>query len=850
MAETNRDLIDILADLSGGGGADDARSKRRRTRGLPADDARLELARTYLKHQHRLWPELVKAGVLPKRTEPNTARLADQFRGAFEEGDWTTFQPGPGAPPWDTLGAAYLRYSDDGSNPRSLDQQLVNVLEKARQDRVFVAWEYVFADAAVTGTTAGRRGYQQAKGLIQRGPDEIGRVYIDELGRASRDAVEALNLGRLIELTGRRMVGASDGFDSASPTAKVQLHIYAMIHELFIDQLRAKVRRGMRDAFDRGRNLHKPAVGYKLVPVTDEAGAPVVDDGRPQTERVVDEEAAGAIREAFELYADRSWSRDKIAERFNQRTVGGVRTWDSARIRQLLARSTYRGVEFYEMTYLVRDPATGGVTVKRRPPAEWRRRDVPDLRIVPDDLWERAAARLATSQAAYDKARAANGPTRADLHPKALVRPVCGVCEQPLWLGRSGKYASYFCRNGKHGKGGCTFRGYKSAKIVEEAVVDAVAGAVLGDGFVAEVVAAANQFLASQPDRTGGEHAAKLEAEVRRRQKAVEVVTAQLEGADGTTDLGPVFERVSVMTRELTRLRAELAAAKAGTGEKPPPLTAEAVAPLLADLRGLLRDDVGAAAPVLAALTGPVVVTQEPVADGGDPEWVARFAVDAVPVLRSLAAKRGCPTAGAWEYLSTAGWTTGREVVARLRGTRQQERNAAEAAALAAAGASLETISHVLGTDWQGAKRAVECGLAGDAPPPGPLPARPGRPRKPHPQAAEIVRLRDEEQWSFLRIAAHLGITNGTATRAYDRHSGTYRAAAEGGQTPDRGSYRLLDRKRLARIETMLRAGYTNNEVAEAVGCGVSTVCRERKRLGLTGTRGNRRRTQTDPWEM
>jgi hypothetical protein len=52
---------------------------------------------------------------------------------------------------WTDLGLAYLRFSDENSNPRSLDQQLLNVLNRARRDGVFVPWQYVLADAAVSG---------------------------------------------------------------------------------------------------------------------------------------------------------------------------------------------------------------------------------------------------------------------------------------------------------------------------------------------------------------------------------------------------------------------------------------------------------------------------------------------------------------------------------------------------------------------------------------------------------------------------------------------------------------------------------------------------------------------------
>ncbi|MFM7033779.1 MAG: hypothetical protein ACKOYJ_01090, partial [Planctomycetia bacterium] len=53
---------------------------------------------------------------------------------------------------------AYLRFSDENSNPRSLDQQLINVLNRARRDSVFVPWQYVMADAAVNKRNASTVG--------------------------------------------------------------------------------------------------------------------------------------------------------------------------------------------------------------------------------------------------------------------------------------------------------------------------------------------------------------------------------------------------------------------------------------------------------------------------------------------------------------------------------------------------------------------------------------------------------------------------------------------------------------------------------------------------------------------
>ncbi|OWK35690.1 hypothetical protein [Fimbriiglobus ruber] len=143
-------------------------------RGLPDETARIELATTYLSFQARLWPDLVRAWVVPKPTRAKAIELAAAFCDRFTD-ERTDVTP-VGGPAGVRLGAVYLRYLCDHSNPRSLDQQLKNVLERAAQDRVFVPWAYVFADAAVSGTTAARRGYRMAKAVLKSGPGGLSPV--------------------------------------------------------------------------------------------------------------------------------------------------------------------------------------------------------------------------------------------------------------------------------------------------------------------------------------------------------------------------------------------------------------------------------------------------------------------------------------------------------------------------------------------------------------------------------------------------------------------------------------------------------------------------------------------------
>ena len=265
--------------------------------GLPERTGLLDLARTYLETQARLWSELVGTAAVPTADPATIAAMADDFERRFRQQAADIFQPGAVPRIWTDLGLAYLRFSDENSNPRSLDQQLLNVLNRARRDGVFVPWKYVLADAAVSGTLACRTGYKLAKSLVER-RDESGVAWflIDDLSRMSRNTIESLRLGELADETGVRVIGASDGFDSANPQSSLLLPVLGSMNEAFITQLRSKVKRGMDDAFRRGDNIQPPGVGYRLVEVKDPSGNLVITHkGTIEKRAEIDPEAAAWI---------------------------------------------------------------------------------------------------------------------------------------------------------------------------------------------------------------------------------------------------------------------------------------------------------------------------------------------------------------------------------------------------------------------------------------------------------------------------------------------------------------------------------------------------------------------------
>ncbi|HWL07797.1 MAG TPA: recombinase family protein [Planctomicrobium sp.] len=439
---------------------------------MPDDEALRDLAQIYLDLQSRFWQQYCPSLSNESKRQDQIERMIQSFKTSFldqDAWDWEANLQNYSHVP--RLGKAYVRYSCDNSNPRSLAQQLRNILERAQQDKVFIPWEFVLADAAVTGTIAARRGYQMIKTLIAGAGKELTHFYIDELGRASRDHVEALILGKLVSSEHKRMIGVTDGFDSDNPQSKVMLTIFAMLHELFIDQLREKVHRGMRDAFEQGKNVRPAAIGYRLIPMVGKDRQSVIGSkGVPLQTREIDPEWAPWIVKCFELYVEKLWSRKRIAHLLNRERVGGKASWDSGRIRQLLRCETYAGFEHQNKVYRKIDPATGGGVTHTRPTAEWQRREVPHLAIVSQELFDRAQQRLEEQHHAF-KANGSRTGQRAGLSPTLLVRPVCGYCGNLLWLGNSGQHPSLCCINGRDQKSGCQLTSYKSVRIINQSIL-------------------------------------------------------------------------------------------------------------------------------------------------------------------------------------------------------------------------------------------------------------------------------------------------------------------------------------------------------------------------------------------
>ena len=100
-----------------------------------------------------------------------------------------------------------------------------------------------FADEAMSGSDATRPQYRAMLEAAARHDFDV--LVVDDLSRLTRDAVECGRIIRRLEFAGLRIVATSDGYDSTSKARKVHRGFKGLMNEVFLDDLRERVHRGL-----------------------------------------------------------------------------------------------------------------------------------------------------------------------------------------------------------------------------------------------------------------------------------------------------------------------------------------------------------------------------------------------------------------------------------------------------------------------------------------------------------------------------------------------------------------------------------------------------------------------------
>lgn len=470
--------------------------------------------------------------------------------------------------------AIYARFSSDLQRPASIEDQVRNCRELAAKKDWVVQEPYIRKDEAKTGRTiVGRAGLQELIRLAGTHPRPFDGILIDDSSRFGRYLPDVLRECDKLAAMAVFVYFATQGMDSREPSFRM-LHVFqGMADEQYIKGLGEKVHRGQAGRFAAGFNPGGTCYGYRNVPIEDPLrtaawGRPVVIGVR---EEIYPDERKVVVR-LFELYAVGTTSYE-IARALNDEGLpapGHKRYWSSGRVRRVLANERYRGKRAWNTAKTEFNPATGKTRRVPNPQHEWLTRESAELRIVPEDLWQRVAKeRSRRRQLAPQRCGGMNRTERSRTYLFSGLLG-CGTCNGNIviignWGGKPayGCYTAWRC-------GTCDNKATITARALEAQLISALVQN-LDDP-------ARREFLQSEFVKAAGqetERRSKMSSEAKakegqylRQQANLEKKAERLAAGIAEHGLSPALsEALRNVESRLDEIRQALAAAS----EEPPP---------------------------------------------------------------------------------------------------------------------------------------------------------------------------------------------------------------------------------------------------------------------------------------
>ena len=284
------------------------------------------------------------------------------------------------------IAVIYARYSSDLQRDASIEDQIR--LCRARIEREGWHYLYAYTDRAISGSSALRPAYQSLLEDARHGRFDI--VVSEALDRLSRDQEDVAGLFKRLRLADIRLFTLAEG-----EITELHVGLKGTMNALFLKDLAQKTRRGLEGRVRQGRSGGGLCFGYDVIREHDGRGEPIHGG------RKINEAEAAVVRRIFTVFANGQSPR-AIALSLNAERIAGPHgeTWGPSTIYGNWRRGTgilnnelYIGRLVWNRQRYVKDPATGKRQARPNPPDEWITREVPDLRIVDDRLWNEVKAR-------------------------------------------------------------------------------------------------------------------------------------------------------------------------------------------------------------------------------------------------------------------------------------------------------------------------------------------------------------------------------------------------------------------------------------------------------------------------
>ncbi len=447
--------------------------------------------------------------------------------------------------------AIYARYSTDMQRQASIDDQS----EVCRRYIERQGWTLVdtYADPATSGSSAFRPGFQRLR--TDAGARRFDVVVCEAIDRLSRNLGDIAKL--FDELTFNNVQIHTTGFGLVT---QMHVGVMGMMGQMQLADIREKTRRGMagRVRVREGKIPSGLTYGYAVVPP--QPGA------KDAGERKINPAEAAIVERIFRDYAAGMAPR-QIATTLNAEAIPGPggRPWGDTTIRGQVDRGTgilnntlYIGQLTWNACSYVKNPATGKRVARVNPVEQREITDVPELRIIDDELWQQAKTRQADVRTEMGKNEAGNPLNRAH-RSKFLLSGLlkCGCCGAGYAVVAKDRYGCATYRS----KGTCSNNISITRQIVEARVLAGLQERLLTPELVATFITTFQQELA-RLHRESGQTQARLKDQLAAVDRKLEGVLRAIE--DGAWN-DVLKTRLNDLEAQQASLRQQLQAAASPT---------------------------------------------------------------------------------------------------------------------------------------------------------------------------------------------------------------------------------------------------------------------------------------------
>ena len=468
--------------------------------------------------------------------------------------------------------AIYARYSSDLQSETSVEDQVRLCRERGERDGHEVI--QVFNDYAISGSNLiNRPGILSLMAAAKDGLFDV--VYAEALDRISRDQEDIAAIYKRLAHGDVKIVTLTEG-----EVNELHVGLKGTMNALFLKDLAVKTRRGQRGRVEVGKIPGGNSYGYTIV-------RRLLADGSVTTgERELEPEQAAAVRRIFQMYADGMTPR-KIAATLNTEGVPSPRggLWNASTIngsRQrrngILNNELYTGTITYNRQRFVKDPETGKRTSRLNPEHEWVKTDVPALRIIDDETWNK----VQTIKSRYSS-RAGNKRQTTRRLLTGLIK--CGCCGGSMTIVNRNRY---YC-SAKRERGTCDSTVGITAQALEDRILTGLKNILIGNEHLLKTFAEAFKAEVTRLRKERGSRVRRVQQELIKVDISIRRCLTFITEGDG--DPGIVRDELRTLEARKRDLERTLHVSFEDSSVEVHPNIGELYAKKVGELRILLTDD-------------------------------------------------------------------------------------------------------------------------------------------------------------------------------------------------------------------------------------------------------------------